>query len=375
MKLGPINETKKKINSKLLLIAIIALAIIASGCTGGQDVTSAFKALPEVQQFMKEHPNAKITVTYWSKEEVAQSLKEINRQCEKSITPVPMYKAIISEGDLKIISWVDAESKIVICSTTEGVTPTLDITQSPSPVATQVEESSKVTLYFFWGNGCSHCAAEKPFLEKLKHEYPGLKVMEFEVWYSEENQTLFKKFLEAYNVSKPYGVPTIFIGKEYIVGYDTEAITGLQIENLVKDCIRPGCPNAGKEIIASEKAGKLSLNYVKNDATYMFDGIPESLNIKEILPCSDCWKVTVYFESKQAGYGDRTGQVLAQVITPHEARIVVEKGEIISAIMDNRWDMKSQSTIPKVTPIPMIPVTPPMIPNVKNIKNKNEKLR
>lgn len=32
-----------------LLIAVIGLGVIASGCTGGQDVTPVFKALPEVQ--------------------------------------------------------------------------------------------------------------------------------------------------------------------------------------------------------------------------------------------------------------------------------------------------------------------------------------
>jgi len=98
---------------------------------------------------------------------------------------------------------------------------------------------------------------------------------------------------------------------------------------------------------ASEKAGDLALDYVKNDTTYKFDGMPETLKIKEIAPldCSDCWKVTIYFESRQAGYGDRTGQILAQVITPHEARIRIENGNITSAIMDNRWDMKTQSML------------------------------
>jgi hypothetical protein len=41
---------------------------------------------------------------------------------------------------------------------------------------------------------------------------------------------------------------------------------------------------------ASEMAGELALDYVKNDSTYKSDGIPESLKIKEIAPleCPDC---------------------------------------------------------------------------------------
>jgi hypothetical protein len=67
-----------KYNLNILIIAIIGLAIIVSGCTGGKDVTSVVKALPEVQQFMHEHPNAKITVTYWSQDDVLKSSQEIS---------------------------------------------------------------------------------------------------------------------------------------------------------------------------------------------------------------------------------------------------------------------------------------------------------
>ncbi|MBU4446656.1 hypothetical protein KJ656_16510 [bacterium] len=106
-------------NSKLSFIAILALIVIVSGCIGEQDVTPAFKALPEVQQLMKDHPNAKITVTYWSKEEVTRLVQEISQQCDKSIEPVAMYKVMVSEEDLKIVSWINAENKVTICSTTE----------------------------------------------------------------------------------------------------------------------------------------------------------------------------------------------------------------------------------------------------------------
>ncbi len=137
--------------NKLILIVVIVLAVLLSGCTGGQDVTPIVKALPEVQQFMKEHPNAKITVTYWSKEEVANS--EISQQCEKSITPAAMYKATVSEGDLKIVSWIDATNRAVICSTTEGkqtaptstATPIQTVTATPIVTTTTVAPTPLAT--------------------------------------------------------------------------------------------------------------------------------------------------------------------------------------------------------------------------------------
>jgi len=116
------------------------------------------------------------------------------------------------------------------------------------PVAT-AQVSDNVTLYFFWGTGCPHCAAEKPFLEQLEQKYPQLEVKEFETWYNRENAELFQKFLAVHSVPSPYGVPTTFVGNDYTVGYGSDTTTGKQIENLVKNCIQYGCPDAGAGII------------------------------------------------------------------------------------------------------------------------------
>lgn len=119
-------------------VFIIMAVLVVSGCTGGQDVTPIVKALPEVQQFLKEHPNAKITVTYWSKEDVGKIAGEISQQCDKPITQAAMYKAVISEGELKSIAWIDAETRTLICSTTEGKggTPAPTQTATYTPVVT-----------------------------------------------------------------------------------------------------------------------------------------------------------------------------------------------------------------------------------------------
>jgi len=100
----------------------------------------------------------------------------------------------------------------------------------------------KVKLWFFWGQGCPHCAAEKPFLEELAKKYPQLEIKEFEVYYSKENQQLFEKVAKAYNTSAG-GVPMTFVGKDFVLGFGTEETTGKQIENLVKNCLSSSCPS------------------------------------------------------------------------------------------------------------------------------------
>jgi thiol-disulfide isomerase/thioredoxin len=88
------------------------------------------------------------------------------------------------------------------------------------------QTSDGVTIYFFWGQGCPHCGAEKPFLEQLEQKYPQLEVKEFETWYNRENAELFQKFLTAHSVPAPYGVPTTFIGNDHVTGYGSDATTG-----------------------------------------------------------------------------------------------------------------------------------------------------
>jgi glutamate racemase len=57
------------------------------------------------------------------------------------------------------------------------------------------------------------------------------------------------------------------------------------------------------------------------------------------------WNFVYTFDSLHAGYGDRSGEIVAEVITPHEVVITVEGGEIVSAVMDEAWDMIDQAEI------------------------------
>jgi cytochrome c biogenesis protein CcdA/glutaredoxin len=113
----------------------------------------------------------------------------------------------------------------------------------------EIFSAGKVEIYFFYGQGCPHCAQEKPFLEELKQKYPQLEVKDFEVYYSRENLELFKKVAQAYK-TQPVGVPMTFIGKDFIVGFGTKETTGKQIENLIQNCLTNVCPSP-EEILAA----------------------------------------------------------------------------------------------------------------------------
>ena len=89
-------------------------------------------------------------------------------------------------------------------------------------------------------------------------------------------------------------------------------------------------------------------SYLEGMPTFAFDGIEESIEVLDIVAMESYpvqYAVTIAFECRQAGYGDRTDQMLAQVITPHEVRIVVSAGEVRSAVIDGEWDELNQMDV------------------------------
>ncbi|NMC34069.1 MAG: thioredoxin family protein, partial [Veillonellaceae bacterium] len=74
-----------------------------------------------------------------------------------------------------------------------------------TPVRAQTPVPAKpVCIYLFWGDGCPHCAAAKPFLKGLSEQYPNVELRSYEVWNVPENQELFKKMAAAYGF-EPHG--------------------------------------------------------------------------------------------------------------------------------------------------------------------------
>lgn len=92
--------------------------------------------------------------------------------------------------------------------------------------------------------------------------------------------------------------------------------------------------NRGEEIerLSPEEVAK---NWIEaNSSTYLFDGFDLNLESLNILDCPDCFEVIYSFSSRSAGYGDRTDELSAQVITPHIIRVVVIDGVVVDAITD-----------------------------------------
>ena len=90
---------------------------------------------------------------------------------------------------------------------------------------------------------------------------------------------------------------------------------------------------------SQEQGQQVAEEFVKMEATFRFDGIQETLKLTSNTSVANGWKYTLEFDSRHSGYGNRTGQILAQVITHHAAVVTVQSGKVTSALMDDKWDM------------------------------------
>jgi hypothetical protein len=101
---------------------------------------------------------------------------------------------------------------------------------------------------------------------------------------------------------------------------------------------------SGKEVTEAESR-EIARAFVASSPTYRYDGFDLRYNQTIVMRCPYCWLFVFEFTSRHAGYGNRTGQVLAQVLTPHQAEVTVLNGTITSAVLDGRWDMLTQTPV------------------------------
>ncbi|HPO05711.1 MAG TPA: glutaredoxin [Candidatus Gracilibacteria bacterium] len=114
--------------------------------------------------------------------------------------------------------------------------------------ADSLGKNEKVNIYFFWGQGCPHCAKEKSFLQKMQEKYAEIELHDYEVWGNSENRNLMVEFGKRLKASVN-GVPFTVIGEKYIVGWMDEANTGTQIEEVIKCALTQNCADLGEDII------------------------------------------------------------------------------------------------------------------------------
>jgi glutaredoxin len=186
---------------------------------------------------------------------------------EQPVTPPPPAPSRVPSASLEGGCAISTTTCTSSTSTTAPSTPAWGSLALPT-IAVQPSKAGierKAVIYMFWGDGCPHCAAAKPFLEQLTMHYDDVEVRDYEVWHDEGNRALFARMAVAHRF-EPRAVPTFLLGERYWVGY-TEQI-GQEIERAVTACLDAGCSDAGAGIVTPSAAKPpLAMNEVPAEQT------------------------------------------------------------------------------------------------------------
>ena len=132
---------------------------------------------------------------------------------------------------------------------------------------------------------------------------------------------------------------------------------------------------AGTVTFTQEQSLQIAREAVLDSPTYAFDGFELVEKGTMGATCPQCWIFTLEFKSGHAGYGNRADRMLAQVITPHKAVVVVESGSVRSAILDEKWDIRGQEYIDGSDVPPEAPYPPePQEPQIPQLVGEEESL-
>lgn len=106
----------------------------------------------------------------------------------------------------------------------------------------------KVNLYFFYGDGCPHCAREEKFLNTLEKEYKGIEINKYEVWNNRDNAQFLAALGRELDLDVS-GVPLLIIGDKTFVGFYSAETTGSQIKAAIEYYLSNGCADIAAPVL------------------------------------------------------------------------------------------------------------------------------
>ncbi|SFM90896.1 hypothetical protein [Methanolobus profundi] len=97
---------------------------------------------------------------------------------------------------------------------------------------------------------------------------------------------------------------------------------------------------------SEEETQKITEQWITSMPTYSYDGYNLTLEehiVLDTLP--SIHGLTYTFTSSHEGYGDRSDEVLTEVVTNHTIRVSLSQREIRKAIIDEAWDEITQEPV------------------------------
>jgi cytochrome c biogenesis protein CcdA/glutaredoxin len=181
---------------------------------------------------------------------------------------------------------MDKIIKIAIAVLTLVVVASLAILVSDIPAAQKdTGVSAPDSIYFFYGEECTHCHTIMPFIENMTKKYPDANIQVLEVWHNETNMRLYTQANTATGLTD-YAVPKVIVGNTVLIG---ERDIPARFEGIIQDVLKKKLNNPSIETVS---------------------GVVKSSNLQVVIPavyfygdgCEHCEKVKPLIEALQQKY-------------------------------------------------------------------------
>jgi len=119
-----------------------------------------------------------------------------------------------------------------------------------------------LSVYYFGGRGCPHCAKVEPFLAEMEHIYP-IQLRKYDIYSDRSCLPLFDEYSSRYGIPlEERGIPTVFVSDTYFVG-DSPILDGF--EEAVKKALRESSsPDQDLELKGPESSDQKDLSVLSN---------------------------------------------------------------------------------------------------------------
>ncbi|MFH1212259.1 MAG: cytochrome c biogenesis protein CcdA [Candidatus Woesearchaeota archaeon] len=96
--------------------------------------------------------------------------------------------------------------------------------------------------YFFYGDGCQHCAKVEPLINNLEiqSDFP-VEIRRFEIYNNRSNMLLLNQYFDAYEIpNAKRGIPAFLVGNKYLIG---DSAIRDALEKTMEENKGAACPN------------------------------------------------------------------------------------------------------------------------------------
>lgn len=106
-----------------------------------------------------------------------------------------------------------------------------------------------------------------------------------------------------------------------------------------------GCEEQVQQDFTLEDSKEIATLFILNSPTYQYNGNNLQLIDSKTLRCENCYIFIFKFVSAYDGYGARTDKSPTEIETENVIDVIVQKGEVIQATINNEWNEILQRNI------------------------------